>query len=61
VNAGIYCLNTEILNFIPEGNSDFSRDIFPELLRKNKAIYGICNETDVKAFDTPEMYKKSFQ
>jgi NDP-sugar pyrophosphorylase family protein len=60
VNAGIYCLKTEILSFIPEGFSDFSKDIFAELLRRDKAIYGVCNETDVKAFDTPDMYKKSF-
>ena len=59
VNAGIYCLKRDILNFIPEGFSDFSKDIFPELLKRNQAIYGVCNETDVRAFDTPEMYKKS--
>jgi NDP-sugar pyrophosphorylase family protein len=61
VNAGIYCLKNEILSLIPEGFSDFSRDIFPELLRNNKAIYGICNETDVKAFDTPEMYTQNIK
>jgi NDP-sugar pyrophosphorylase family protein len=61
VNAGIYCLKRDILDFIPEGFSDFSKDIFPELLRTNQAIYGVCKKIDVKAFDTPEMYKKSFR
>jgi NDP-sugar pyrophosphorylase family protein len=61
VNAGIYCLKNEILSFIPEGTSDFSKDIFPELLRNNIAVYGICNETDVKAFDTPEMYTQNIK
>ena len=61
VNAGIYCLKTEILSFIPEGFSDFSKDIFPELLWRNKAIYGVCKETDVKAFDTPEMYNQNIK
>ena len=61
VNAGIYCFKKDILNFIPDGFSDFSNDIFPELLRTNNAVYGVCNETDVKAFDTPDMYKKSIQ
>ena len=61
VNAGIYCLKTEILSFIAEGFSDFSKDIFPELLRRNKAIYGVCKETDVKAFDTPEMYNQNIK
>ena len=60
VNAGIYCFKNEILRYIPKGFSDFSKDIFPELLRKKRAIYGVCNETDVKTFDTPDMYKKSF-
>jgi NDP-sugar pyrophosphorylase family protein len=61
VNAGIYCFKNEILKYIPKGFSDFSKDIFPELLRRNQSIYGVCEETDVKAFDTPEMYKKSIQ
>jgi NDP-sugar pyrophosphorylase family protein len=61
VNAGIYCLRKDILNFIPEGFSDFSRDIFPELLKRNQPVYSVCNATDVKAFDTPEMYKRSIQ
>jgi NDP-sugar pyrophosphorylase family protein len=61
VNAGIYCLRKEILSFIPEGFSDFSKDIFPELLRTNQSIYGVCEETDVKAFDTPEMYNQNIK
>ena len=61
VNAGIYCFKKDILDFIPEGVSDFSRDIFPELLKKKIPVYGVCNSTDVKAFDTPEMYKRSLK
>jgi NDP-sugar pyrophosphorylase family protein len=61
VNAGIYCLKKEILSFIPDGFSDFSKDIFPELLRTNQPIYGVCKETDVKAFDTPEMYTQNIK
>jgi NDP-sugar pyrophosphorylase family protein len=55
VNAGLYYFRPEILNFIPCGYSDFSKDIFPLLLNKGKPIYGVINDSDVKAFDTPEM------
>ena len=60
VNAGIYLLNPEIIQYIPDGFSDFGRQIFPELLQKNKALYGVCEKKEVKVFDTPEMYKKNF-
>lgn len=60
VNAGIYLLNPEILKYIPEGFSDFGKQIFPELLNKNKRLYGVCERKEVKVFDTPEMYKKNF-
>ena len=38
-NSGIYILNPEILKFIPEGFSDFARDIFPKLLQKGKKLF----------------------
>ncbi len=55
VNAGIYCLHPRILSFIPQGFSDFGRDIFPKLLAEGQSLYGVCLDTPVKAFDTPEM------
>lgn len=59
VNAGIYFMKPEILNFIPEGFSDFARDIFPLLLRQKVPIFGVCNTSEVIAFDTPEMFNKN--
>jgi len=56
VNAGIYLLDSEILDYIPEGFSDFAKDIFPLLLAKDIPIYGVKEDVVVKAFDTPEMY-----
>jgi len=35
VNAGIYLLQLEILNYIPDGFSDFGKDIFPKILKEN--------------------------
>jgi mannose-1-phosphate guanylyltransferase len=41
VNAGIYVLEPEVLDFIPAGGvADFSANVFPDLLAKGKAIYG---------------------
>lgn len=59
VNAGIYYMVPEILNYIPDGYSDFSNDIFPKLLDENIPFYGVCSNTNVKAFDTPEMLIKN--
>jgi NDP-sugar pyrophosphorylase family protein len=59
VNAGIYYFNPEILNFIPEGYSDFGKDIFPELMKKNQSLYGVCYKDGVLYFDTKEFYNKN--
>ncbi|MEN2984050.1 MAG: sugar phosphate nucleotidyltransferase [Dictyoglomaceae bacterium] len=41
VNTGIYILEPDILDFIPENTSfDFSKDLFPLLLAKNAPLYG---------------------
>jgi NDP-sugar pyrophosphorylase family protein len=55
VNAGIYYLQPEILNFIPDGYSDFSKDIFPFLLKNDIPFYGICENVELISIDTPEM------
>lgn len=60
VNAGIYYLKPEIFNYIPNGFSDFGKDIFPVLIKK-KIIIGVRKRTNVKAFDTTDMYKKNLE
>ncbi len=41
INTGIYILEPEVLDFIPPGQEfDFSKDLFPLLLEKNKPLYG---------------------
>ncbi len=41
INTGIYVLEPEVLDFIPQGQSfDFSRDLFPLLLEKGYPLYG---------------------
>jgi NDP-sugar pyrophosphorylase family protein len=56
VNAGIYFLSSEILRFVPDGFSDFGKDIFPGLLKENIPLYGVCSTVTVRAFDNKEMY-----
>ena len=45
-NAGIYILETEIMNYIPQDvYYDFGKDLFPLLLKNGIAMYGfIINE-----------------
>ena len=59
VNAGIYYLRPEIIDSIPTGFSDFAKDVFPKLLHSGTALYGLCRKSDVRAFDTPDMYNRS--
>jgi len=61
VNAGIYYFKPEIFKYIPEGNSDFSRNIFPTLLQNKIPIYGVKEDSEVKAFDTIEMLNKNIK
>lgn len=45
VNTGIYIFSPQIFNYIPNNSpSDFSKDIFPELLRNNVKIHGYLAE-----------------
>ena len=41
VNTGIYLLSPSVLDLVPEGEPfDFSKNLFPELLRQKRALYG---------------------
>lgn len=41
INTGIYILEPEVLDMIPEGeNRDWSKDIFPQMLRQQDRLYG---------------------
>lgn len=41
VNTGIYLLQNQLLDRIPAGTAyDFSRDLFPALLKEGRALYG---------------------
>lgn len=41
VNTGVYLLSPTVLERVPEGRSfDFSKDLFPQLLRDKRPLYG---------------------
>ena len=57
INSGIYILEPEVLNYIPEDTPfDFARDLFPALLAREEAVYGYtaggywCDVGDVAAY-----------
>ena len=55
VNAGVYILEPEILDMIPDNTpSDFGRDIFPKILSSGYLINGYLTSSFVFAFDTKD-------
>ena len=57
VNTGIYILEPEVLDYIPEGKSfDFSKDLYPRLLSEGKPMFGVvlngywCDIGDLKQY-----------
>jgi mannose-1-phosphate guanylyltransferase/phosphomannomutase len=45
INTGIYILEPEVLEMIPyRENTDFSKDLFPQLLRQHASLYGYVAE-----------------
>jgi NDP-sugar pyrophosphorylase family protein len=60
MNSGIYILEKEILNIIPPGFSDFSRDILPQALKKGK-LYGYMENCYIKEVGQIIRYEKAKQ
>lgn len=59
VNAGIYALEPDIMQYIPKGFSDFGRDIFPKLVNRRLKISTYKMKGYCLAFDTPEAYAQA--
>lgn len=58
INAGIYILEPEVLDLIPDGeNHSFEYNVFPALLEKNKAFYAyILQENYWRDIGNPASY-----
>jgi mannose-1-phosphate guanylyltransferase/phosphomannomutase len=62
INTGIYVLEPEIFDFIPDGQSvDFSGDSFPQALEAGKELYGYVADGYWEDVGTLEAYVKSHQ
>ena len=57
-NSGIYIMEPEVLEFIPEGFSDFGFDILPKLLKEGKNMVGF-KTGKVLDIGTPEILEKA--
>jgi NDP-sugar pyrophosphorylase family protein len=55
VNSAVYCFNKEILELIPEGFSDFPKDIFPKVLSA-ESLYALPLSGYRCAVDSAERY-----
>jgi mannose-1-phosphate guanylyltransferase/phosphomannomutase len=57
INTGIYILEPEVLDLIPEGeNRDWAKDVFPKMLENGDALFG-CNMRGYWAdIGNPEAY-----
>src|SRR3954463_3048183 len=62
INTGIYVLEPEIFDFIPEGRPvDFSGEVFPALLEADKPLYGFTCEGYWEDVGTLDAYGKAHQ
>lgn len=60
INTGIYILEREVLDFMPEGKEmDFGRELYPLLLEKKKRMYGFVAEGYWKDVGTLEEYRQA--
>ena len=60
INTGIYVLEPEIFDFIPnEGASDFSGDVFPAVLEAGRPIFGWVSEGYWEDVGTTEAYLRA--
>lgn len=62
-NAGIYVLEPEIFEFIPDGFSDFSEDVFPKIIESEEDIYIFPQPKDTywHEMGNPERYRKAVE
>ncbi len=59
VNGGIYAFGPSVLKDIPNGFSDFGKDIFPALLAQGKQLFSFLIDGFCFGIDTPQAYEKA--
>ncbi len=59
INTGIYVIEPEVLDYIPENVPfDFSKDLFPLLMEKGITLYGFESEGYWKNVGNPDAYRE---
>lgn len=61
INGGLYILTPSFVQNLPNGYSDFGRDIFPVALTRGDVLVGHLFSSQVIAVDTPELYSHASQ
>lgn len=59
VNTGVYICSPIIFKYIPDGFSDFGKNIFPLLLEKKFSLYGYILKGLLLPIDNPSLFKKA--
>ncbi|MBW4054100.1 MAG: NTP transferase domain-containing protein [Proteobacteria bacterium] len=61
INTGIYVLEPEVLKFIPDGeNFDFSQDLFPLMLKKKEALFGVTAKGYWRDIGNTDSYREAY-
>ena len=58
INVALYLIDPRLAESFPDGNVDFSKNIFPTLLVQDVVLHGYVFPEPVGAIDTPELYEK---
>src|SRR6266545_4172239 len=61
INTGIYVIEPEIFDHIPDGPSDFAGDIFPKLLARGAPLYGVVVDGYWEDVGNLEAYQRAHQ
>jgi len=51
----VYVCQPAVLDYLPPGESDFARDLFPAMLESGCSLYAAISPVPVTPLDTPEM------
>ncbi|MDD5286487.1 MAG: mannose-1-phosphate guanyltransferase [Desulfuromonadaceae bacterium] len=61
INTGIYVLEPDILKYIPAGeNFDFSQDLFPLMLKKKDALFGVTAKGYWRDIGNTDSYREAY-
>lgn len=58
-NAAWYIVSPKIFNFIPEGKSDFIKEVFPKMVESGLNLYGYNTDEFLSDVGTPERFEKA--